>query len=106
MKTTKEILVDARNLLLFSENWTKGTMARNAQGITCESKDPYAKKWCLLGAISKESQIQNPSMHSAIAAIQTAAGGMSIIGFNDLRATTHEDVLRVLQTAIEQVNDE
>ena len=118
---TKRILQDARNLIDDPERWTQGSLARNAEGETCQYSNGHS--FCLLGAIyratfddsSKSSDIRdlifqglNPVGRAEGIVIDIiterhphdSTNSNGIGGFND--TSTHSMVLEVLDQAIER----
>lgn len=88
-----------RELIAKPEAWTQNALARNARGRKVKPKSRSACCWCLSGAFYKESR-ESVDFFCILDAFPTAlrAGGM--VRFNDLRTTTHADVLAVLDEAI------
>lgn len=96
--TPLEVLRSARETLSIPERWTKGASAKNERGQKTWSYAPDAVCWCLYGSILR---LQAPASVEidALTLLSDIIGG-SIAFFNDARATTHADVLRVLDAAI------
>lgn len=53
MKTTKEILVEARAVIADREHWTQENMAIENTGLECSPTDDDAWAFCALGAVCK-----------------------------------------------------
>jgi hypothetical protein len=54
IKSDKEILVEARNLIADPSKWVRGNLALDDDGKTLgDGYDPRACKWCALGALGK-----------------------------------------------------
>jgi len=51
MKTVKQVLTEARELISDPERWTTGIYAVDADGNDVVSTDPKACKWCSIGAV-------------------------------------------------------
>ena len=49
--TVKEILINARDLIISEENWIQGYFAKNTKGKVVEPKAADACQWCAMGAI-------------------------------------------------------
>lgn len=105
--TTIEILVAARELLSDEKRWTKGAGARDVRGKEVRSRHPPAVCWCMAGALNKVIEVPWPpeALMSVIDLLQTMISG-GIIAFNDNPATTHADVLRALDAAIEKAKQD
>lgn len=95
MKSTADILREARKLIERPEAWTQGVWARNAAGAEVEESSSDAVCWCSVGAIFRVAPRQNYDVIRALAAL---TGGMSPIAFNDTH--THAEVLAALDKAI------
>ncbi len=103
-----DILKGARALLLKKENWTKGTLRRNAKGDRCRQSEPPAS-FCLMGAIQHAS-LTREEMYSVIDKIIEVlpkqyprfkkSRSLTIARFNDAPTTKHGDILYVLDCAI------
>lgn len=103
MTSALKVLVSARELLSDEKRWTKGNMARDAAGADVNPRGKKAVCWCVVGAVMK-SPLGRLYQGDAIDRIYRVVGG-SIGGFNDAPTTTHADVLRVLDAAIERAKD-
>lgn len=100
MTTAIEILVAARELLSDEKRWTKEYYARDAAGEGVNPSSKRAVCWCLVGAMRK-SPIGKLHQEVGLDLIHSVVDG-HIAGFNDDPNTTHADVLRVLDAAIEK----
>jgi hypothetical protein len=110
MKTPKEFLIDARNRIANPENWTKGTGARDDQGM----RVPIAmgtrfcamgSLWrCELGDTNHSERLLNGGNYSQelldAADLLYEANGGSVPKFNDHPDTTHADILNLYDKAI------
>lgn len=103
MTTTIEILAATRELLSDEKRWTKNYVARDEIGRAVDHFAPEAVSWCLLGACYKanEGRSDDPEAWAARNFLTDVASG-SFVEFNDYHTTTHADVLRVLDRAIER----
>ena len=96
--TTKEALIAMRELLSDPKRWCKGAYARDASGKPTENTKT-ACSHCLSGALH--------SVDGATEAVVWAIAGAlprgyhNVPAFNDAPETTHSDILRVLDAAIE-----
>lgn len=113
MKTPKQILQDARNLI-DHVGWCKYDFVRKRYDTFVEST-PIA--YCMIGAISTSGEDHfNEAIRVALEALQQATmreverqsimGVVSISGFNDYPTTTKEMVLKVLDDAINLLEEE
>ena len=88
------LLKQVRELLSVPERWTQNTAARDANGEPCETIDPKATCWCIMGAFWKfADQMFNTSDMCHIMQNKLA-------NFNDSVNTTHKDVLTLLDDRI------
>ncbi len=99
---TKESNHESQELLSDPNKWTKKCYARNERGESVVSDDESATCWCLYGALNKcyvrgEQWVE---AHKRIEnALRIETGSERIVAFNDSEATTHEDLMRVLERA-------
>ena len=119
--TTRELLLKAREIIAKPEHWSKGANCRDADGEPCHpSDDSKAVSWCLYGAVDRIGLLLPEEGDEALARAHTVAcraltgvierrkRGMlgrqytGPAGFNDAPETTHDDVLAVLDEAIEE----
>lgn len=96
--TTKEILIEARQLLSDPSHWTKGADARNSRGESVPYMAETACKFCILGAIFRVAEMHNVAPEPVCDAISAHLGEYSIADFNDTR--NHWAILQLLDTAI------
>lgn len=103
MKTTKEILVEARALISNEENWTQGTFARENKASTfgLDEQDPRASCFCSHGALSRSAGLYVLCNEPSYLALRNAMDG-SIHIFNDNH--THAEVLAAFDAAINSLN--
>lgn len=121
MNRTAEILIEAQTLIRKPSNWVKGYDAMGelggVGGLRVES--PLATRFCARGAIKRVSGYYNnpdtsvyPEYLSAKEAIDEAAKTdnsslfETIVNFNDRTSTTHEDIMRVFDSAISKALNE
>ncbi|BCJ91802.1 hypothetical protein IZ6_25370 [Terrihabitans soli] len=97
------ILRGVRLILKSRRRWTKGAMARDRFGETVMSYGSDASCFCLYGAVRRASdELGLTSYRSwAITSLNTAAGGC-MITFNDREKTRHQDVIALLDRAIQE----
>jgi hypothetical protein len=53
MKSTIDILIEARNLILDINHWTQGMPAKASTGYSIDPKSPDACAWCADGALQR-----------------------------------------------------
>lgn len=118
MNRTAEILIEAQTLIRKPGSWVKGYDAFGlAGGLRVEN--PKAQRFCARGAIKRASGYYNdptvnsyPEYLSAKEAIDEAAREdncslfETIVNFNDRTTTTHEDIMRVFDSAISKALNE
>ncbi|MDH7796410.1 MULTISPECIES: hypothetical protein [unclassified Beijerinckia] len=102
----KTDLIAMRDLLSTPSAWTQDAFARDRDGDICTSDHPTAVCWCLDGAAAKVGLLDDDDegRYAAIRVILTRSvptnhGGY--VGFNDDPNTTHDDVMSLLNKAIE-----
>ena len=103
MKTTLEILTQARELLSDPARWTQGVLAQCADGATTCPNDPDAVCWCFHGALYRAAGIaeyRKDSARRAYALLRQHLGGELLSTFNDTH--THAQVLAALDHVIAQ----
>jgi len=106
------ILKEVRDLI--ERGWTQGTFARTEDGMQCDPEDEDAASWALDGAICGAlSELTPQSFHEErlrIAQILiSAASGVEIKNlarFNDAPDRTREEILAVIDRAIEMEGQE
>lgn len=103
MKTTKQILIEARAVIALPEHWTQEHCARNAKGDPAPSGyDSDAVCWCSVGALEKVMGVDyfHYRSHGPKSLLDSVVpSGVGIIGFND--GNTHAEVLAAFDRAIE-----
>lgn len=87
----------ARELLTNAEHWTKESSARKADGTACHVMNENAKCWCALGALER-SGANTYYIHRALDKLRI---NNTISAYNDHAKTTHDDVLKMFDVAIE-----
>lgn len=104
MTSALKVLVSVRELLSDEKRWTRRWYARDAAGVGVGSRDKHAVCWCLVGAMRK-SPIGKLHQEVGLDLLRSVVYG-PIAGFNDDPKTTHADVLRVLDAAIERAKQD
>lgn len=102
-----EILESALARIRPVEQWTTGTLARNAQGQPVAPRDPGAVCWCAVGSLIKECNDRGDSsfslplfelLHKAANEIRPSFEINGITDLNDM--TDHETVIEAYERAI------
>lgn len=102
MKAVLILLTAARNLLADPKHWTKGSSARTPRGTRVPTFHPQATRFCSVGALVRCGENDLEARALLTMAAQTLTGrDVSVIGFNDSRRTTHDDVLQMFDLAIQ-----
>ncbi|WP_125901024.1 DUF6197 family protein [Methylobacterium indicum] len=105
LKTTADLLREARDLITPFRGWTQGELARDAHGRPCSPNSPAAVCWCGTGAAMK---VDGKAVgESAFHGLCRAAAKHNIIipRLNDGGVTLdglppHEAILRLYDEAI------
>lgn len=105
MKTTKQILQDARKLISDPSNWTKESNARDRSGLVVWFDDAKAVCWCANGAIRLQlkDRYNKDDYLKAVEAMTDAAielYGIGMINVNDILG--HQQILNVFDLAIKR----
>lgn len=106
MKTTLQILKEARELLSEPKRWTTQAAARDATGNEVSVDSPRAACFCSIGAIERMCLADGEEAYCrAERALRDAAkelfGSQSIVNANDRRPEGHAGVLKMFDRAIE-----
>lgn len=106
MATVKEILTGARELIATPESWTKGVFARDASGAKVASSNLQAVCWCLKGALSVAATAccmgdEFEPLMDAEVLLEKLLGGRPVALWQDETQRTHEEVIALLDRAIE-----
>lgn len=104
MKTNKDVLTYARNLIADPVRWTQGTYARNAEGEPVGVFADAAVCWCAVGAIDRAAEVLIPDFDvnprlPLQSVLYKRYGEIGITNFNDRH--THAEVLAAFDAAIE-----
>ena len=114
----KELLIKSRELISYEHKWGQYAKAYKCDENGCleetSTTDPFASKWCAVGAVYKTFDrpefnvdefdawtIRDP----AIKALNSASkkfGKRSIVDLNDAENATHAKVLAAFDLAIDQ----
>ncbi len=92
-----------KELLKNPQNYTKGSFARNQDGVACDMADERASSWCVMGMMYKCYSYGTEELMEAFAKLRTAIklkyGVSSLLIFNDLPNTTPEMLLEMAEQA-------
>lgn len=99
-----EALTRVRVRLTPPASWTREATARTCRGGECQAYDPDATCWCIYGAICAECGPDVGLVEACVRAVEQVIGlsdsGLTLMGWNDFKWRTHDDVLGVLGVAI------
>lgn len=113
--TALELTKKVRTLLTNRKNWMKNSFAKNAQGTSVSENAHDAVCFCLSGAFSNAAGSNHQKWADGYAEFRTVAARcrpdfayidpfspstFNTIGFNDDPATSHKDVLSLLDCTI------
>lgn len=101
MKSTVEILREARDLISDRDRWCQGVEALTKEGIDVDARHPKAIRWCALGAVWK-LPIKHKDWEDAVRVLYAGCG--SLTEFND--SHTHAEVLALFDDAIQRAEDD
>lgn len=102
MKTTKEILIEAKNKISDPKKWTKRAYARDVDGSHVGAGEPEAVCWCSVGAIDAvlwQQDDESGAFNKAFAVLLAQTSENCIIKMND--QSSHADVMAAFDAAIE-----
>lgn len=112
MNEVQTVLITARALIDTPEKWTKGTYARDAEGLSC-SVDAEACSFCAMGAMYTAAPLYRaaPKRHTSYCgALGTLTKecpySMCVVDYNDDPDTEHKDIMALFDRAIEASKDE
>jgi len=100
--TKREIYYNAIERV--KRGWTQGAASRGPSGLTTNPTNSEAVCWCLTGAIDAEPQATGGEKVGAMIkldALARKAGYESAVEFNDFDTTTKQDVLELLEKAVD-----
>lgn len=101
MKTTVQILEEARELLSDESRWTKGVVARKENGKAVLPNHPEAYSFCALGVIAKVADVSTgENLYYPAMSILRNVMGQTITFFNDAPERKHSEVLEAFDKAI------
>lgn len=103
MKTTKQILIDAKQLLI-DKGWTQGSFAKDTNGMPVHHYRDTAVCFCLAGAVRRANDGVSGNFTEVADILADLIPDVyegEVACFNDDESTTKDDVLAVLDKAIE-----
>ncbi len=102
MKTTKEILVEARGYI--AQGWTQGAYARDAHDLPRDGAHPDAVCWCMYGALHRAEgpELYRPDVRDLLSEIVREP----LDEWNDDEDRKHAEVLAAFDRAIEMAGAE
>lgn len=98
-----KILTAVKKLVSKPASWTKKTNARNVYGQEVSYEDADATCFCLNGAVNRATFRINCYYDVYVKireSLQEAAGTANLIAYNDDLATTHKDIINMLNKAL------
>lgn len=105
-----QLLIDAKELIKDPEHWTKGEYARDSEGKKVADSHSEACQWCIVGALWRASGL-GPNCYDSYKAslvndgckflIKAVNSEKSLSKWNDSESTTHDDVMKAYNKAIE-----
>lgn len=99
-----QALREARALIQDPERWTRGVLARDANGREVDEHADAAVCWCLEGAVARVCAQSGCGFYEAWGPVRSAAAFVPLAEFND--SHSHADVLAVLDKAIARLESE
>ena len=105
MNISEQILTEAYALI--ERGWVQGWDARNRYGKMVQALTPDACAWCLTGALTKAAthlhlrEEDRQRAYELVAAALPTGESRFVVVFNDSPGRTKEQVLAVLDDAIE-----
>jgi hypothetical protein len=108
VKSTLEVLTEARALIADPKHWTTRAYARGKDRIEVRPNAPEADCWCAVGALAKASGLEVRRIEDCSKPYRALQRAMSITGFlsgwNDRHG--HDEVLAAFDRAIEEARAE
>ena len=88
-----------------AKGWCQRAMAKDSLGGHMDPQSPYAVRWCLVGAVLGSTDLSVNTRVRVLDAIQDVTGCRFPSTWNDTPGRTQEEVLAVLDTAIDKEKD-
>lgn len=101
---TRAVLLGARALIATPDRWLKGALGVDASGRVMGGLHDFlpnahlAVAFCVTGALYAAGGLA--AGHAAEMAMATQLGGRSILVFNEDKATTHRQVLGLIDSTV------
>lgn len=108
MSDISETLRSMRKLLATPESWNQKSSARDSEGKPVAPELPEAVCWCLSGALARVTYHEpirdkyGCRLYREVHDFFDQKLNMNMIIFNDDPITTHDDILSLLDYAIEK----
>ena len=106
---TLDIIIKARDLICYTEDWAQQALAETESGRTCSPDAPEAVRFCALGAIIKVA-INDEEADRAIHQLAVTIGcdkstcSLGVEKWNDTHE--HADVLDTFEETIDRLRKE
>ena len=98
MKTTAQILTEARALIDTPEKWTQGELARNSKGRVIDYESKNAVCYCAAGALKRSAERRAKLLYTAESLLARVANVEFVWQFNDTHS--HAEVMELFDRAI------
>lgn len=102
--TTLEVLQGMRSRL--ATGWTQYAVARNRFGVRVASSSSEACSWCIMGAASATTRNADERSSAYTRLYQSGIRLLTVGEWNDIPGRTQEEVLALIDSAIERVKGE
>lgn len=99
MKSSVQVLTEARELLSDEKRWTKGEAARNVWGDVVSPHDEAAVCFCSLGALDKVTGRNSLDYLFAQRMLHKCIPE-GVVNFNDNPLTEHSEIIAAFDQAI------
>lgn len=101
-----EALVAAKELIKTPDKWCQGFYAYNSLGTQVYPMDDAACRFCTVGAMGRVLGCTKPTMEYLEPLYVGLNGPSGLAEFNDLRTTSHADIMSLFDRAIESCHEE
>jgi hypothetical protein len=107
MKTDRQVLEEAIELIEDPRKWIKKSFARNKSGIAVDSLSEHAVEWCAVGALRRASGLINQETTDQIERISQAILGTrtDVMYLNDNTDTLHGDIILMMKRGLDKVGE-
>jgi len=93
-----EKILQAMEIIGSPERWTKGTFARDSDGVSTVYYSSKAVCFCSIGALEKVKAAYSAKYYIA-RSLPKDASSSGIVKYNDAPETKHKDVMNMFMTA-------